>query len=409
MFDDLTKQLLAQREESDRLRAALKEANRKNMQMSLSAASQLEAAVEAERRASEEDRAQLMLQVTELVTKSSQKREERLNTALTSTQASIVEATEQFEVADKTYGDGIDRWNDQDSALREKIAKSKEDVKGHFKKDWSAISDRNTRIQESTKAVHGETVKIVDVQVKDMATQMAALDEFVVRARRQNNEHAEQHLITLQGLSTQLKDSLEKVQTRVSSSAMDNFTIGIKAHLDEISSTFADVQDKAREPLHQLQENLASTDMVNYIPTGQTPRRKEWSYPTELPRTIPPPSSSTTPSGKPLGGSSFSRTPGKSPRKMISPRKSPKKQIVRVDTPPSQPEPAPAQEEMAQPLQLRELDTNIQSAPLASSLEVEKVSIVPMPIKPIHSKSFHVPRLTRASVRRGELGRSTSS
>lgn len=334
-FDDLSKQLAAQREESDRLRKALQEANRKNMEASLSAASQLEAAIDAERSASENDREQLMQQMASLVNEAARKRDERLNAQLTLTQTAIVEATEQFEIADRVYAEGMDQWNEDDSALRGKIVKSKEETKNRFKKDWAAVGDRNTRIQESTKAVHKETVKIVDAQVQDMATQMAALDGFVARAREQNDGHHKEHIASLEEMSTQLRRSFENAQNCLSSSSIETFNTGIKAHLDEVSSTFADINDMARDPIQHLQQGLGDTVMRDYIPTGQTPQRRDWSYPKSLPRTIALPLS-TTPTGKPPASNSLSRTLStKSSRELLSPRKSPRKQIVRADTPPS--------------------------------------------------------------------------
>ncbi|KAK5952734.1 Kinesin- motor protein [Knufia fluminis] len=389
VFDDLAKQLTAQREESDRLRTALQEANRKNMQASLSAATQLEAAVEAERTAADDERTQLMLSITDLVAQSDRKREARLGATLTTTQTGMVEATEQFEKSDKMYTEGMEKWNAQDSALREKVAKSKDEVKNRFKKDWAAVSDRNTNIQGSTKAVHKETVKIVDAQVQDMATQMAALDGFVARARKQNNSHHEQHLASLEAMSTQFRTSLENLQHRLSVSSTETFHTGIKAHLDEIASTFADVQDKAREPLQQLQEDLTKAEITSYVPTGQTPQRREWSYPRDLPRTIPLPAS-TTPVGRPPNKSSSSRSPMKSPRKFGSPRKSPKKQIVRADTPPSvtetikqQTAQTTTQEMEMPPPQLRELDVNIPS----SAMKPHEVTST----KDIRSSGFSIP------------------
>lgn len=364
VFDDLSKQLAAQRDESDRLRKALQEANRKNMEASLSAASQLETAIQAERKASDDDRTRLVQQMTELIDKSARERDERLNSTMTLTQTAIVEATEEFETADKEYGEAMDRWNECDATIREKVAKSKEETKNRFKKDWAAVSDRNTKIQESTKAVHKETIKIVDAQVEAMATQMSDLDQFVTRARKQNDSHHEEHISSLEDMSSQLTRSFEDVKMRLSSSSIEIFNTGIKAHLDEVASTFADIQDKARDPIQQLQQDLNSATMQAYMSTGQTPQRRDWSYPVDLPRTIPLPPS-TTPAGKPPVSNSFSRTPSnRSPRKYTSPRKSPKKQIVRADTPPSAPEqsrpPTPPMEFDTKPsTRLKEIDLNI--------------------------------------------------
>lgn len=444
VFDDLTKQLQAQREESDRLRASLQEANRQNMQASLAAASQLETALDIERQTAEQERSELLSRITDLVSKSSRSREERLKSALTSTQTHIVEATEKFETADTAYNEGLDNWYTHDTALREKLAKSKEDIKNRFKKDWAAVSDRNGKIQDSTKAVHGETVNIVKAQVQAMTTQMAALDEFVVRAKQQNNTHHDQQISSFEAMTNQLKSSLESVQNRLGHNSTETFNIGIKAHLDELSSTFADVEDKVRVPLQHLQETLLATNFAAYVPTGQTPQKRDWSYPTELPRTLP----STTPKSSPQKASPKKSSPRKRAQSQ-SPRKpSPKKLMiaVRPDSPLTMPVSVPM------PTQLRELDVNVRAAPIVTGRDVHdekenvkivavkevkevemkenapdivdqvdeirkedmkpfavnqkkekaKESIVPVPVN-LKSKSFYVPRMTRSSTARLHL------
>lgn len=375
IFDDLSKQLVTQRDETDRLRKALEEATQKNLESSLATASQLREAAEAERKAADSDRTQLIEQMTELVNKSFRDRDTRLTSTLNMTQTAIIETTEQLEGECQQYSEGMDKWALADSALREKVVKSKEDTRNRFKRDWAAVGDRNTKIQESTKAVHKETVKIVDAQVQAMATQMVALDEFVARARKQNDGHHEEHVSSLDDMSSQMKRSLENVQARLTNTPIENFDTGMKAHLDEIASTFADVQDKARDPIQQLQQDLDSASMQNYLATGQTPQRRDWSYPVDLPRTIPLPAS-TTPAGKPPASNSFSRTPhAKSPRKLASPRKSPKKQIVRADTPPStqeqsKPPTPPVETGPRPPSRLREVDINVLSSTVAHKLPV---------------------------------------
>lgn len=436
VFDDLTKQLQAQREESDRLRAALQEANRQSMQASLAAASQLEVALDVERQTAEKERTELLTQITDLVSKSSQTREDRLKNALTSTQTHIIEATEKFETADKSYNEGLDGWYAQDTVLREKLAKSKEDIKNRFKKDWVAVSDRNGKIQDSTKAVHSETVDIVKAQVAAMTTQMAALDEFVVRAKQSNTTHHDQQLSSLEAMTLQLKSSLEAVQNRLGHNSTETFNIGIKAHLDELSSTFADVEDKVRVPLQQLQDTLQATNLAAYIPTGLTPQKRDWVYPTELPRTL----ASTTPKTSPVKASPKKCSPRKRAQSQ-SPRKpSPRKMMcVRPDSP------------RVMPVQLRELDGNVRVGPVARDVhgdkenvpvvvekefreekkensklvemkenvlhvvrevkedrengqlvevrDKDKESIVPVPVN-LKSKSFYVPRMTRSSTAR---------
>ena len=137
MFEDITKQLAAQREENDRLKTALQAANRQNIEASLAASNKLEACLEEERKASQQERQQLKDQIFGLIDASTSKQDERMTGSLQSVQTHVVEAAEAFEEADKTYSEGMDAWGVQDHALVERVNKSKEELKGRMKKDWT--------------------------------------------------------------------------------------------------------------------------------------------------------------------------------------------------------------------------------------------------------------------------------
>jgi len=178
--------------------------------------------------------------------------------------------------------------------------------------------------------VHEETVKIVDAQLSEMATQMAALDEFVTRARSQNDSHHAARVVSLSHLTASAQDGLTraKIDANGCTATFGGFSESQVEQMTEIERLVSTLQDDTRPHLQELQANIMESTMTDYMPTGQTPQKREWTYPTQLSRTenhesivarrrgLPDPALATTktPSG--------SKTPGRSPRKQqTSPRK----------------------------------------------------------------------------------------
>ena len=208
-----------------------------------------------------------------------------------------------------------------------------------------AINEKNTKIQASTNAVHNETVKIVDAQLGAMATQMSALDEFVTRARSQNDTGHNEHLagllqlqLQMAQMQTDLVSSIEKRQASIK-----NFDEEEQSHCMENSEAISGLDKNVRSALEVLSTDLGVSAPKDYVVTGETPQKREWRYPTELPQTAAHESIIARRRGLPdptiqAKTPSTARTPGRSPRKQTSPRKasptkptSPSKAKIYVD------------------------------------------------------------------------------
>lgn len=137
MFEDLTKHLVLQREEINCLNRELQDANRANIEASLTASTQLETIREEERRVSQEENDKLKEQIFRLIDSSHSQQQQRLSNRLNDTQSHLVEAAEQFESVDKLYNDGMQKWTTQDGQLMSMIVESKEDLKTKMKGDWT--------------------------------------------------------------------------------------------------------------------------------------------------------------------------------------------------------------------------------------------------------------------------------
>jgi kinesin family protein 11 len=140
MFEDLTKQLNAQKAEADQLRAELQEANRQNIESSKTASSQLESCLENERVAAQEDRQALLSQISQLIESSGSRQEQRFSSAIHTTQTHLAESRIAFELANSNYNDGMKKWVENDSALVAQVNKSRDALKSKMKKDWTVGS-----------------------------------------------------------------------------------------------------------------------------------------------------------------------------------------------------------------------------------------------------------------------------
>src|SRR3954452_18414962 len=189
------------------------------------------------------------------------------------------------------------------------------------------VNTRNASIQISTKAVHQETVRIVDAQLNDMAIQMAALDEFVTRARSQNDQQHTAHAESLRGLASNLHRTFTSLGQSLESTSANLSTFGAEntMEISNLQENLEPLTEEIHQTLVQLQSNIQSTRLKDYTHTGETPQKKDWVYPTTLPQTEDHESVIAKLRGlsdpKQQALADAARTPGRSPRKIASPRK----------------------------------------------------------------------------------------
>jgi kinesin family protein 11 len=150
-----------------------------------------------------------------------------------------------------------------------------------------AANKHNSNIQVATRSVHDETVRIVDAQMKDIETQMKALDDFVTRARLQNAQHHGSHTASFEGLSATVKSSYSNIGSHFTSTFERVRDLGdeMSAQTTLLQQSLDPLDSILRRPLAQLRENISRTVIQEYKPTGATPQKIQYQYPTELPRT----------------------------------------------------------------------------------------------------------------------------
>jgi kinesin family protein 11 len=306
LFEELIKHINSQKAEADDLRRQLTVASEVAMQANAAASARLDAVLTEERRQLAADRQSLLSQISSLITAQGEAQDVRLSSKVSEVQKDIIASKDAFEASRAKYSEGMDAWNDKETKLVGEVLRSRETLKSKLKEDWvvseipetlldfmvdlfQAANKYNTSLQTATKSVHEETIRIVDNQMKDVGIQMQTLDNFVARARSQNAQHHDIHTSSLNGLLTTVRSSYGNISDHFTSTYERVRDLGteMSEKTGNLAETLSQVDSTLRQPLAELRSNISMTTMQEYIPTGETPQKVQYQYPTELPRTEP--------------------------------------------------------------------------------------------------------------------------
>ena len=287
----------------------LSEATNSAVQTEQAVASKLETALQQERAKAKQERQQLLSQITHLIDESAEQQESRWASQIESIKGEVTDSATALTHSRLSHSEGMATWSKKESTFVDDILKSRETLKIKMKEDWRAVNDHNLSIQSTTKSVHQETIRIVDAQMNDIATQMKALDDFVTRARSQNEQHHRSHLSTLQSLASNVHQSYDSIGGHFVSNhdRVRNIGSDISAQGKDMAATLPTLDLALKEPLAHLRADVSATSLQDYVPTGRTPKRIQYNHPTVLPRTEPnhsafpvPPSPNRSPSKAPI-------------------------------------------------------------------------------------------------------------
>lgn len=149
------------------------------------------------------------------------------------------------------------------------------------------VDQRTASIQKATESVHEETVRIVDAQMKDMGRQMEALDDFVAKARSQNGRYHEAHLGNLNNMATGVRESYSAMHGQLH--GLDGRVVQLQKDAtqqeDILHGSTAPLSEGVRQPLSELRANVQGRPVQEYKPTGATPKKRKYEYPSALPQT----------------------------------------------------------------------------------------------------------------------------
>ena len=335
-----------------------------------------------ERAQADLDRQQLLCQINNLVNKSGEVQEARWKSKIDAVKGDIAVSQSKLQSSEKSYDECMDIWSKKESLLVEEVLKSRESLKVKMKEDWKAINEHNTSIQTTTRSVHEETIRIVDAQMSDVAKQMQALDDFVTRARSQNERHHRTHVDSLQGLASDVRQSYTSVGDHLMNTYDRVREVGtdISSQSSAVQAALPTLDTSLKQPLADLRNQISGALLKEYTPTGETPRKVEYQFPNSLPR--------TESHDKLLGRQRLNPS-------SHSPNKSPSKAVIYTDAPENEMSlpPSTSPSKPSDTAGLREVSMNVNAAlnrnhsdPAVPSLdkikmENDAISMAPPPLK----------------------------
>ncbi|KAK5676679.1 Kinesin- motor protein [Elasticomyces elasticus] len=372
IFDGLIRRMNEQQAEAQRLRQQISQANAGFVEAGRTSQQQLAEAVELERTTAASEREALLAKITGLVNDSASQQDARISGHLETANKRLKTSEDQYQVAQQAYGGGMDSWSQNAQGLVDFSVRSRDAVKTKLKGDWSRANDQTVKLQETTNAVHGETVRIVDGQMAQMDSQLVSLDEILSRVRAQNDEHHVAHHRSISQMASGVKESYQSIGTHFDTSyqrvkLLDN---DITDRSSRLNATLDDLATDGhlRQALSTLGRGIAAGELQEYLATGETPAKQLYTHPTApLPRTEEHQILLNRLRG-------IHASPNKSPRKAPA---SPSKTAIFSDTPPAPsllPQPAAAAFNSVAGRSLpslRELDANVG---ITATTDIEPVS-----------------------------------
>ncbi|RHZ53732.1 putative kinesin family protein (BimC) [Aspergillus thermomutatus] len=287
MFEDMVAHVNTQKAEINQLRLQLQEANQQAVEANRRASAHLAQTLEEENTHAEAERDNLMSQIKSLIEESRQRHFGRLKGRVECLRTDIMSSGDSLEQATAHYDRQVDEWVFKSEQFAKDVIASRDEVKTKMQSDWEAFDQRNASIQKVTESVHEETVRIVDAQMKDMSRQMGALDDFVAKARTQNGHYCDAHMASLRSMASNAQQSYAAFEEHLAGSR-DRIT-GLQEDANQQKDSLQELTlplfEEVQKPLSDLCTNIRKRPLEEYIPTGVTPQKRRYEYPTTLPRT----------------------------------------------------------------------------------------------------------------------------
>lgn len=287
MFEDLVRHMTTQRSESDHLRRQLQSATNTIVLQNAGISTRIQETLEEERRQAADDRQKLIIQISALVNAQAETQETRLTDKVALIQKNMADSNNSLEEAVTHYGQGMETWDEKEGELLDDVKKTRDQMKTKLKDDWTAANEYSSSIQNTAKTVHAETLRVVDEQIKDLDMQMEALDDFVTRAKSENGSHHETHAQSVQALTNTVEQSFGNISAHFKTTfdRVKNLGEEVDLDLNDLQDGLEPLEGQLCQPLSNLREAITSSSLQEYQPTGETPAKIQYRYPTQLPRT----------------------------------------------------------------------------------------------------------------------------
>jgi len=286
-FDDLLQIIVDQQQQSDKLSEQVRAAGDNMVASNTEVSARLQQAVMDEQTQVARERKAMLDQIAALISAQAETEQSRWAGTVSSIGGHIEKNNTAFSLAADAHAQDVAAWSQKENALIARVTKSKDALHAKLTSDWTSVNTKSTSIQETTKSVQAETVRVVEEQMEDLHEQMTSLDDFVTRARSQNAEHNDRHGASLRCVSNTVEGSYNSIAEhfKTTFARVNDLSTGMQVDIGAAQETILPLSEELVQPLANLREDISNTILQEYQPTGETPRKTNYDFPTELPRT----------------------------------------------------------------------------------------------------------------------------
>ncbi|KAK9432771.1 P-loop containing nucleoside triphosphate hydrolase protein [Lipomyces doorenjongii] len=289
LFEDMQRHMNAQNSEIEKLHAALVSA-------AATASTEIEVrsralsdSVEEEKKKTDEEREAIIFQMSSLISTMVDAQNQRLETRIQGIQKEMATSKANLDSAGHEFVIGVSGWLNNQGEFQRSMMQNKERIKQTIVESYRATEQQGEALQDSTRSIHSEAIKIVSSQKESLATQMQALDEFVTRARAQNETHHTTYGTAIKSIESGLHEGLAGANKNIEDSGR-----GLHVYADEAKNLLETAKSDAGvhsntslKEFIALREAILNIKLSEYVPSGQTPKKgKTYDVPKYLPKTV---------------------------------------------------------------------------------------------------------------------------
>ncbi|ORY82515.1 P-loop containing nucleoside triphosphate hydrolase protein [Protomyces lactucae-debilis] len=288
IFDATQKHMSAQAEEIKTLRAQVAAANSTTADQIQIAARLLLEQEHANADKTAEAEALALAQIESLLKNVSQQRAERELAAQESFKQRVALTAEAIHKHSTSTSASLDEWLTSDADFSRRLQQGKESIKRSIVESAKSANARTEAIQQSTHAIHAETVALVDAAMSNVDSQTQALEEHVAAAKKLGEQHHSSHLSAVQYMRQNVDSTAATLASELGEA---------KSTIEQVSRNVAD-EASGMDPAitgfcqfageaHGLVKQAAATELQKDLPTRTTPKKQKYVYATSWPTTLP--------------------------------------------------------------------------------------------------------------------------
>lgn len=291
--------------------------------------SAIEQAVQHERDVASEERRKLLSGIEGLITSSAERQDTRLRNVIEHAAKRQKTSTDEHVKIEKEYSELTNEWLYRDDDHYKQCHKDRDHVKNLMTTEWAEIEKASKQGMQLNSNAGQRLAELIAAQSALKQGHATTLDDIYDKVRDHSGLNdsvaAEEHSKMMESVQETYAD----VNTHLNAAFARTQDVekSMRRHVKNMSATTHALSHEApaRQALVDLREQTLSSNLLEYVPTGQTPAKTLYKHPSILPHTVSQaqileqmranstPSAAVVSSGK----DSVSRTANASPSKAL--------------------------------------------------------------------------------------------